>query len=515
MTEQIFKPYTPKQGLLLPPNLEEMIPEGHLVRVVDEMIERLNIEPLKRQYKGGGTSAYHPKMLLKVLVYAYTQQTFSSRKIAKALRENIYFMWLSGMSQPDHRTINRFRGVVMKQVVEEVFYGVVEQLLEMGLVDLERYFVDGTKIEANANRYSFVWRKSTEKYKANLQKKVKKLLEQIDEIEEEEDRRYGDKDYPEVGEGVEIDAEEMKKAAEKISRRLEKDPENKKLKKAKRDLEQDFIPREEKYERYEETFQGRNSFSKSDEDATFMRMKEDHMRNGQLKPGYNIQMGTEGQFITGFSIHQRAGDTSCLKDHLEQRKHWLGKDPQILVADAGYGSEENYAYLQEKKITPYVKYNHFHEEQKRNYRKKNPYRQDNFCYLPEKDQYQCPEGKWLTYQFTKEVTSYNGYPSQRRVYQCEDCAGCPVKEECTRSKYNRRLYIGEELRAMRKRASELLTSPEGVKLRSQRPIEVEAVYGRLKHNWSFRRFLLRGIEKVKVEWGLLCIAHDIAKVAVQ
>jgi len=121
-----------------------MIPEGHLVRVVDEMIDLLDITPLKRQYKGGGTSAYHPRMLLKVLVYAYSQQTFSSRKIAKALRENIPYMWLSGMSQPDHRTINRFRGVVMKKVVEEVFYGVVEQLFDLGYVDLEKYFVDGT-----------------------------------------------------------------------------------------------------------------------------------------------------------------------------------------------------------------------------------------------------------------------------------------------------------------------------------------------------------------------------------
>lgn len=501
--------------MLLPPNLENMIPEGHLVRVVDEMFERLNIQPLKRQYKGGGTSAYHPRMLLKVLVYAYTQQTFSSRKIAKALRENINFMWLSGMSQPDHRTINRFRGVVMKEVVEEVFYGVVEQLLEMGLVDLEKYFVDGTKIEANANRYSFVWRKSTENYQVNLQKKVRKLLDQIDEIEEEENRKYGDKDYPEMGEGVEIDAEKLKEAVEKINQRLKEDPKNKELKKAKKKLEKDFIPREEKYERYSETFQGRNSFSKTDEEATFMRMKEDHMRNGQLKPGYNIQMGTEGQFITGFSIHQRPGDTSCLKDHLEQRKRWLEEHPQVLIADAGYGSEENYAYLQERKITPYVKYNTFHEEQKRGYRRKNPYRQEHFLYLPEEDQYLCPEGKKLTYQFTKKVTSYNGYPSQRRVYECEDCEDCPVKEECTRSKYNRRIYIGVELTAMRKRARERLTSPEGIKLRSQRPIEVEAVYGRLKHNWGFRRFLLRGVEKVKVEWGLLSMAHNMAKVAVQ
>jgi transposase len=143
------------------------------------MIDRLDIAPLERQYKGGGTSAYHPRMLLKVLVYAYSQQTFSSRKIAKALRENIHYMWLSGMSQPDHRTINRFRGVVMKEVVE--------QLLELGYVDLEKYFVDRTKIEANANRYSFVWRKSTDKYKANLQEKVRKLLDDIEEIEAEEE----------------------------------------------------------------------------------------------------------------------------------------------------------------------------------------------------------------------------------------------------------------------------------------------------------------------------------------
>jgi len=212
MKEQQFKPYTPKQAMLMPANLDEMIPEGHLVRVVDEMIDQLDIAPLKRQYKGGGTSAYHPRMLLKVLIYAYSQQSFSSRKIAKALRENIHYMWLSGMSQPDHRTINRFRGVVMKAVVDEVFYGIVEQLFELGYVNLDKYFVDGTKIEANANRYSFVWKKSTDKYKANLQEKVRKLLDDIDEIEAEEETRYGDKDYPEMGEGIEIDAEKDEKS---------------------------------------------------------------------------------------------------------------------------------------------------------------------------------------------------------------------------------------------------------------------------------------------------------------
>lgn len=245
-----------------------------------------------------------------------------------------------------------------------------------------------------------------------------------------------------------------------------------------------------------------------------MRMKEDHMRNGQLKPGYNIQMGTENQFVLGYSIHQRAGDTSCLKEHMEKLKNWLGEYPETLTADAGYGSEENYAYLQQKQITAYVKYNTFHYEQKKRYQKKKPYRIENFAYLVQEDQYVCPQGKKLAYLYTKKNVSDNRYVSSRRIYECSDCQGCPVRSECTRSKYNRRLYIGVELLKMKKTAHDNLESPRGKEMRSRRPIEVEAVFGRLKQNWGFRRFLLRGKEKVQTEWGILCIAHNIAKAAV-
>ena len=154
MKRQVFKSYQQEQSLLFPPNISEMIPEGHLVRVVNEMINGVDRSILEAQYKGGGTSAYDPQMLLKVIIYAYTQRIFTSRQIAKALRENVNFMWLSGMSRPDFRTINRFRGKVMKAVINEVFYGIIEQLLEMGMIDLQSYFMDGTKIEANANKYS-------------------------------------------------------------------------------------------------------------------------------------------------------------------------------------------------------------------------------------------------------------------------------------------------------------------------------------------------------------------------
>jgi transposase len=514
MKKQVFKPYEQKQPMLLPPNLEELIPASHLVRVVDEIIERIDPEPLINQYKGGGTSAYHPKMLVKVVIFAYTQRIFSSRQIAKALRENINFMWLSGMNQPDHRTINRFRGKVMKAVIDEVFYEVVEQLLDQGYIDLEKYFVDGTKIEANANRYSFVWRKSTEKYKAQLQEKVRKLLDEIDELEAEEEAQYGDKDLEEVGEGKAIDSEKLKEVAERINQKLKRDPKNKTLKKAKRSLEKDFIPRQEKYEQQEKTFKGRNSFSKTDPDATFMRMKEDHMHNGQLKPGYNIQMGTQNQFVIGYTIHQRAGDTGCLQQHLEHIKSWLGEYPESLIADAGYGSEENYAYLAEKQVAAYVKYNTFHYEQKRHRKNsKKRYRPDNFTYLPEVDQYECPQGKRLSYQYTKKYVTDNGYETRRRIYGGAACQDCPVMRECTQSKYQRRLWVGVELRKMKKAAHERLLSPRGKALRSQRPIEVEAVFGRLKQNWGFRRFMLRGLEKVKTEWGLLCIAHNLAKMA--
>ena len=512
MKKQIFKPYEQNQPMLLPPNLEELIPSSHLVRVVNEIIERIDIEPLIRQYKGGGTSAYHPKMLVKVIVYAYTQRVFSSRQIAKALRENINFMWLSGMNRPDFRTINRFRGKIMKVVIDEVFYAVVEQLLEQGYIDLEKYFIDGTKIEANANRYSYVWKKNTKRYKAGLHEKVRGLLEEIEAIEAAEETEYGDQDLEEVGEGKEIDSEKLKEVADKINQKLKKDPKNKTLNKAKQSLEKDIIPKQEKYEDQEKTFQGRNSYSKTDIDATFMRTKEDHLQNSQLKPCYNIQMGTQNQFVIGYSIHQRAGDTSCLKPHLEHVKAWLGEYPESLIADAGYGSEENYAYLDENHIPAFVKYNTFHYEQRRNY-KKNKYYQEDFTYLPDEDQYECPQGKRLTYLYTKKLVTENGYETERQIYGGAACQSCPVMAQCTTSKYERRLWVGFELLKMKKAAHDRLVSPRGKKVRSERPIEVEAVFGRLKQNWGFRRFMLRGLEKVKTEWGILCIAHNIAKVA--
>lgn len=544
----VFKEYTQGQFVLLPTDLEAQIPSHHLVRVVSTTIEKMDLSCLLAQYKGGGTSSYHPKMLLKVLVYAYTQQLYSSRKIAKALRENIYFMWLSGNQQPDFRTLNRFRSAVVKDVIEAIFTAVLELLIEEGYVKLENYFLDGTKIEANANKYSWVWAKSTRRYKQKLQEKVKGLIHEIEKVNEAENAAYGERDLEELGPEEPLDSWILEQKIQELNRRLkaqaEQPPEppaqdvqpeppapkdkppkpqkkrgrrgKSKLEKAQevlKKLETDCLPRQKKYEDQERKLSGRNSYSKTDVDATFMRMKDDHLRNGQLKPGYNLQMGTEGQFVVGFSVHQRPGDPGCLVTHLQGVKEQLGRLPRKVIADSAYGSEENYAYLQQEQVGNYLKYNTFGKEQRARY-KPNPFAADQMEYDPEKDELICPAGKRLTYQYSSHPKTENGYRAERRCYEAEDCSGCPMKERCTKAQGNRKVYLGFQLKAWRQQARENLTSEEGKKLRSLRGVEVESVFGRLKEDWGFHRFLLRGIEKVKTEFGLLCIAQNMAKLAV-
>jgi transposase len=545
----VFKEYTQGQVILLPTDLGAQIPPRHLVRVVNTAIEKMDLSKLLAQYKGGGASSYHPKMLLKVLVYAYTQQVYSSRKIAKALRENIYFMWLSGNQQPDFRTINRFRSEVVKDVIEDIFTSVLELLIEEGYVKLENYFLDGTKMEANANKYSWVWGRSTRHYKQKLQEKVKELIVQIEQVNEAENAEYGEQDLEEMGSGEPFDSQKLEQKIQELNQRLKAqqeepqeppagtakaevlpEPEQKapkpkkkrgrrgktKLQKAEdalKKLEEDCLPRQKKYEDQESKLAGRNSYSKTDVDATFMRMKDDYMKNGQLKPGYNLQMGTEGQFVVGFSVHQRPGDPGCLVPHLNGVKDKLGRLPKNVIADSGYGSEENYAYLEQEQVGSYVKYNTFGKEQRARY-KPNPFAADQLKYDVEKDELICPAGKRLIYQYTFHTKTDNGYRAERRCYEAEDCSGCPLKEQCTKAKGNRRVHMGFQLKAWRQLASQNLTSQEGLKLRSQRGVEVESVFGRLKEDWGFRRFLLRGIDKVKTEFGLLCIAQNMAKLAV-
>lgn len=173
----VFKDYNPNQLMLLPPSLEELIPVNHASRTVNSVIERIDLSPVYSRYSETGASSYHPRMLLKILVYGYLENCFSSRKLEKAIRENIVFMWLAGMQQPDHQTINRFRSERLKDVIGDIFSQVVLLLHEEGLLDIKEVFTDGTKIEANANRYTFVWGKPIKNNRERISRQLKELWE--------------------------------------------------------------------------------------------------------------------------------------------------------------------------------------------------------------------------------------------------------------------------------------------------------------------------------------------------
>jgi len=506
----VFKEYNQDQMWLFPPSIEELIPQNHIVRTINTAINGMNLSNILKAYKGGGTSSYHPQMLLKVMIYAYTQKIYSSRNISKALRENINFMWIAGNNRPDFRTINRFRSIILKENIEKVFASVLELLFEKGFIKFENYFLDGTKIEADANKYSFVWGKSTKQYKERLQKQVRELLEKIDVINDKENDEYGDSDLDELGEGVEVTAEELEKTIRRINEGLAENGKDEDLEKDLKKLEEDMLPRLKKYEEHEKILGKRNSFSKTDHDATFMRMKEDPMMNGQLKAGYNIQIGTENQYILGYSIHQKPTDTTTLIPHINKLKKITGRLPENIIADAGYGSVENYVFIESERIGNYVKYPYFHKEQQRKF-KKEIFRTENLHYDQEKDEFTCPAGKKLRYTDDKQRITDNGYLQKIKIYTADDCRWCRKRTACHKSRNNRRIEINPVLATFKKTVSANLKSEQGLLLRSKRPVEVESVFGHIKHNRGFKRFLLRGLDNVSTEWGLISVAHNLFK----
>ena len=504
MAKLAIKSDNRKQNLLLPPSLDELVPENHMVRVVDAVIDRLDISDILSTYRGGGNSAFNPKMMLKVLVFAYLSNVYSSRRIEELLKRDIYFMWLAGMKRPDFRTINYYRGKRLKEGFDAVFTQVVRLLHEEGFVSLKVQYIDGTKIESVANKYTFVWRGSVEKYDARLKAKTEALLRQIEQnhaIENQENP------VPE-----ELTAEEVAKRVERIKEKVDADNLGKEERKSLKQIETDSVPRMNRYRGQLETMGPRNSYSKTDPDATFMRMKEDAMLNGQLKPGYNVQISTENQFITNFGIYQRPTDTLTMISYLESFKARYGMQSEEIVADSGYGSEENYEYMFSNGMTPYVKYNMFHVEQRRGYRN-NPFRVSNLFYNPDDDFYVCPMGQKLKFIRQEKRYTASGYQQTVSVYRAGRCEGCPLRGQCHKSKRDRQIEVNHTLDDYKARARELLTSEQGIKHRSNRPIEPEAVFGQIKECGRFRRLRLKGLTGAKIDFGLKALAHNLRKLA--
>lgn len=267
------------------------------------------------------------------------------------------------------------------------------------------------------------------------------------------------------------------------------------------------------YQEKESILGKRGSFSKTDQDATFMRMKEDHMKNGQLKPGYNLQISTSGQYILHYSLHQSTTDYSTLIPHLEGFKQAYKTLPEELTADAGYGSEENYMFLEKTGIEAFVKYNTFDITKKRKKTEfKYPFRSENLHYSSNEDVFYCPMGQKMKFVGNGKRTTTTGFVQQVKRYRATRCQGCPLRGVCYRGKGNRTIEINFNVRRLRAKSKQNLESEKGIAHRKKRPVDVEPVFGHIKHNRGFRRFMLRGIENVQIESGLLAIAHNLLKV---
>ena len=487
-----------KNQLFLPLNLEKIIEPSESVRTLDEICEQLDYSELNKTYlRKRRIESATPEAMFKILVYGYMTGNYSTRDIEEACKNNINFMWLlDGAKAPDHNTIARFRTGRLQNIIEELFVQLVKKLSSLGEIELKNLFVDGTKIEANANRYSFVWKKSVEKNSAKLEEKINLLLE---ELEEKYKHRFAN--IYEAKKYLLTQKEKFNigfvngKGKHKLP--LQKDYET----------VADCIEKTVKYSEYNNIFAGRNSFSKTDKDATFMHMKEDHMKNGQLKAGYNVQIGVDSEYIVNMGIFSERSDQLTLIPFLEDTKEKIGKYKEI-VADAGYESEENYVYLNKQQQDSYIKPSNYEASKKK---VKNKYATQNFIYNTDEDTYLCPENQILKPKETRRNKSKSGYISEKTIYGCNECENCPHKAVCTQSQNGRRIQRAKTFANFRDQSLENITTERGILLRMNRSIQVEGAFGVLKQDYGFRRFLTKGNENVKIEMLLLCFAFNINK----
>ena len=479
--------------LVLALNSEIMLPENAPVRLLSAQLEELEYGKLYEAYSSKGRkSAAEPRVLFKVLVHGYLCGIYSSRKLEEACQYRIDFRWLlEDRKAPDHSTLARFRTGRCKEAVEDLFYQFVRKLEEAGETDHKAVFLDGTKLESRAGRYTFVWRKSVEKQLARIKERLKILTglttsAEVHSLQEEE-----------AGEIVFVRGTGKRKSQ------------------AQRDWEerQALLERWERYEEMLSTMgEGRNSCSKTDPDATFMRMKEDHMRNGQLKPGYNVQIAVNSEYITGLEAFSDRTDVRTLRPMLEKLSQRHQARYEEVVADAGYESLENYLYLERNGQMCFIKPANYEQKRTRKFQKQVG-RIENMKYDPEEDSFTCAQGRKL--YLRRETTEVqDGQLVSTALYRCEDCSGCPCRSQCCRAKDPDRpkeLVLKKTFWEKREQAARNILTERGLHLRLCRSIQVEGAFGLLKNDFGFRRFLTWGKANIRTELFLLALAFDLKK----
>ena len=500
--------------LKLPLEIGHVIPDDDCVRLLGQFVEELDLSDLSSTYSRVKENQVSPRQMLKIMLYAYHEHNYSSRGIEKACRRDINYMYLlEGRSAPDHATIARFRSIHFAQVADKYLAMAVNYLMELGEISGKEIFIDGTKIEANANKYTFVWKKAVTKNQAKLLDKTALLVQECIET-------YG---LREIWHG-QVKEKHLGKLLKRLYRI--KDEEGvgfvhgsgcRKTQLQKHiELLEGYINRIREYSKNLEILGDRNSYSKTDPDATFMRMKEDAMLNGQLKPAYNLQLGVDSGYISWLMLSPRPTDTNTLIPFLTGMEASLGHRYPVVVADAGYESEENYSFLEDRRITAMINPANYEISKTKKY-KTDISRKENMPYDPDGDFYTCMNGCRLYACGIDERKSFSGYIRKETVYRCRDCVGCPYKSECIKGRNwkipederFKTLNVSRTFERQRKECLERITSEEGIRLRVNRSIQAEGAFALWKEDGSFRQFLCRGYANVYAESVLMAIAQNI------
>lgn len=502
--------------LKLPLEIDYMIPENDSVRLLSQFVEEMDLGDLYATYSRIREKQATPRQMLKIVLYSYMNHSYSSRDMETACRRDINFMYLLEDSPaPDHSTFARFRSLHFAPCAERIMAEMSNFLYEIGEISGDAIFIDGTKIEACANKYTFVWKKSVTKNQAKLLIKLAQFVCECEEI-------YGIK--------LVYDSQVKMKHIKTLRKKLYalKQEENiefvhgcgKRKTSLQRSIEklEEYLNKLKEYTQKIHICGERNSYSKSDNDATFMRMKEDAMGNGQLKAGYNVQHGVDSEYIIWLTVGPEPTDTTTLIPFLKRMELSLKFKYRKIVADAGYESEENYSYLEGNSQIAFIKPANYEISKTRKY-KNDISRIENMQYNQNGDYYICRNNKKLTVSNVIRRKSKTGYQSEKTIYTCEDCSNCTFKSSCIKGNNSKtpledrvkNLETSKLFSRQRKDALERILSKEGCELRVNRSIQAEGSFGELKQDMGFRRFMCRGKQNVLAESLLLAMAHNINK----
>ena len=514
---KLQKDYTLNQSgyqLKLLFELQTIIPKNDSVRLLSQFVEEMDVTDLYSTYDR--IKSLSPRTLLKIVLYSYMNGDYSSRSMELNCKRDINFMFLlEGHSAPDHATLARFRSIHFAPCSKRILAEVSNILFDLGEISGETIFIDGTKIEANANKYTFVWKKAVTKNQAKL---LIKLADFVAECEQLYDIKI-------VYENV-IKIIHLKRLRKKLY--ALKNAGNitfvHGIGKRKTPLQKSIEALEEALSKLKEYTQKihicgeRNSYSKTDNDATFMRMKEDAMGNGQLKPAFNLQHGVDSEYITWLTIGPQPTDTTTLIPFLKDAEQHLKFKYKNITADAGYESEENYLFLDANNQIAFIKPANYEISKTRKY-KNDIGKIENMEYDKISDFYTCKNNRKLTVSHIRHNKTKTGYVSEKTIYTCENCNDCSYKSDCIKGN-NCKTPLGERTKVLqvaktfikhRKEDLERIISDEGVLYRMNRSIQAEGSFGDIKQDMQFRRYLSKGTANVLAESTLLAIARNINK----